>query len=76
MPTEAVDYGIVIIGIGLSILGGALAIGYATGTAMDAVARQPEAKKDIRTLLILGAALAEGLAFFGAVVGLLVIFTK
>jgi F-type H+-transporting ATPase subunit c len=43
---------------------------------MDAIARQPEEAKSIRTNMILMAALIEGLAFFGAIVALLAIFKK
>ena len=43
---------------------------------MQAMARQPEATNDLRSNMILMAALIEGAAFFAMVIGLLVIFTK
>jgi F-type H+-transporting ATPase subunit c len=38
---------------------------------MDAIARQPEATSKIQTAMIIAAALIEGVALFGVVVGLL-----
>ncbi|MBQ4417245.1 MAG: ATP synthase F0 subunit C [Butyrivibrio sp.] len=57
-------------------IGAGIGIGVATAKAADAVARQPEAADKIRTVLILGCALAEGTAIFGMVVGLLLIFAS
>ncbi|MDC7127250.1 MAG: ATP synthase F0 subunit C [Spirochaetales bacterium] len=65
---------IAVIGAGLGIAGGGIGIGIIGGRAMEAISRQPSEKKDIRTNMILMAALIEGLAFFGAIVALLVIF--
>ena len=52
----------------------AVLTGVATGKAVDAIARQPEAAGDIRTALILGCALAEATAVYGLVIGILIIF--
>ncbi len=54
----------------------ALAIGLATGKALDAIARQPEAADKIRSSMILGLALAEGCAIYGLLVAILLIFVK
>lgn len=59
------------IGAGLAVLGAALGIGRIGGSAMDAIARQPEASGKIQTAMIIAAALIEGVALFGVVVGLL-----
>lgn len=59
------------IGAGLAVLGAALGIGKIGGSAMDAIARQPEAAGKIQTAMIIAAALIEGVALFGVVVGLL-----
>jgi len=67
---------IAVIGAAIGIVGGSLGIGMIGAKAMDAIARQPEETKNIRTNMILMAALIEGLAFFGAIVALLVIFKK
>ena len=48
------------IGLGLVILGAGLGIGRIGGSAVEAIARQPEAKGDIQTNMILSAALIEG----------------
>ena len=63
-----------VIGAGIGICGGSLGIARIGASALEAIARQPEEAKTIRTNMILMAALIEGLAFFGAIVALLVIF--
>lgn len=59
------------IGAGLAVIGAGLGIGKIGGSAMDAIARQPEASGKIQTAMIIAAALVEGVALFGVVVGLL-----
>lgn len=59
------------IGAGLAVLGAGLGIGRIGGSAMDAMARQPEAAGKIQTAMIIAAALIEGAALFGIVVGML-----
>lgn len=51
-------------------IGAGIGIGIATGKAVEAVSRQPEASGDIRTLLLLGGALAEATAIYGLVIAL------
>ena len=46
-------------------IGAGIGIGLATGKATESIARQPEAKKDIRSSLLLGCALAEATAIYG-----------
>ena len=58
----------------LTGIGAGIGIGLATGKAVDAVARQPEAHSKIMTLLLLGCALAEAAAIYGMLVAILVIF--
>ena len=70
------DYFGAAVGLGLIVVGSGIGIGLIGGKALDAIARQPEAKGDIRMLMILSAALIEGVAFFAAVVCLLIILTK
>ncbi len=67
---------IAVIGAGIGIAGGGIGIGLIGAKALDAIARQPSEKKDIRSNMILMAALIEGLAFFGAIIALLVVFMK
>ncbi|MFK8039632.1 MAG: ATP synthase F0 subunit C [Crocinitomicaceae bacterium] len=59
------------IGAGLAVLGAGIGIGRIGGSAMDAIARQPEATNKIQTNMIIAAALIEGVALFGVVVGML-----
>ena len=64
------------IGAGVAVItgiGAGLGIGKATSSAVDAIARQPEADKKIRSTLLIGAALAEATAVYGFVIGLLII---
>ncbi len=63
-----------VVGAALAAVGGSIGIGMVGGKAMDALARQPTERKEIRTNMILMATLIEGLAFFSAIVALLVIF--
>ncbi len=58
----------------LAGLGAGIGIGIATGKAVEAIARQPEAAGDIRTSLLLGCALAEATAVYGLVASILIIF--
>ncbi len=62
------------IGAGLGAIAAAIGIGKIGSSAMEAIARQPEAVGDIRTNMIVVAALIEGVAFFAVVVCLLAIF--
>jgi F-type H+-transporting ATPase subunit c len=62
------------LGAGIAVLGAGLGIGRIGGTAMEAIARQPEAAGDIRSNMIVSAALIEGVAFFAVVVCLLILF--
>lgn len=54
-------------------IGAGLGISLATGKAVDAIARQPEAAGKIQTSLLIGCALAEATAIYGLVIGLLLI---
>ena len=60
------------IGAGLAVIGAGLGIGKIGGSAMEAIARQPEASGDIRMNMIIAAALIEGVALLAVVVCLLV----
>ena len=62
------------IGAGLAVIGAGVGIGKIGGSAMEAIARQPEASGDIRMNMIIAAALIEGVALLAVVVCLLVFF--
>lgn len=59
------------IGAGLTVIGAGLGIGKIGSSAVEGIARQPEAAGDIRSNMIIAAALIEGLAFFALVISLL-----
>jgi F-type H+-transporting ATPase subunit c len=59
------------IGAGLAVLGAGLGIGRLAASAADATGRQPSATGDIRTTMIIAAALVEGVALFAIVICLL-----
>lgn len=59
------------IGAGMSVIGAGLGIGKLAAAAMDGTARQPTATGDIRTSMIIAAALIEGATLFAVVVCLL-----
>jgi len=63
--------GLKAIGMGLIILGASLGIGRIGGSAVEAIARQPEAKGDIQTNMILAAALIEGATVIALVFALI-----
>ena len=67
-------YGVAALGAGMAAIGAGVGIGLIGKGAVEAIARQPEAINDIRSNMILTAALVEGAAFFAMVVGLLVVF--
>ena len=58
----------VMIGAGVGIAGAARGIGNIGGSAVEAIARQPEAKGSIGTNMIIAAALIEGFTFFALVI--------
>jgi len=62
------------IGAGITALGAGLGIGKIGSSAMEAIARQPEAAGDIRSNMIVIAALIEGVALFAVIVSALVLF--
>lgn len=68
-----------VIGAAIAVLTGAgagIGIGIATGKAVEAIARQPEASGKIQTVLILGAGLSEATAIYGLIIAILLIFAS
>ena len=59
------------IGAALAVIGAGVGIGRIGESAMQAIARQPEAATKIQTAMIISAALIEGVALFGVVVALI-----
>jgi len=56
------------LGAGLAIIGGGAGIGRLAASAMEGIARQPQSTGDIRTTMIIAAALIEGVTLFAEVV--------
>ena len=62
------------IAMGIAALGPALGQGFAAGKAVEAVGRQPEAAKQIRSVMLLGQAMAETTGIYALLVAILLIF--
>ena len=60
------------IGAGVVALGAGIGIGRIGGSAMESIARQPEAGGKIQTAMIISAALIEGVSLFGVIVCLII----
>lgn len=63
--------GLAALGAGLAAIGAGLGIGLIGGNAMQGIARQPEASGDIRTTMIIAAALVEGAAIIAMILSFL-----
>ena len=66
-----------LLGAGIAAIGGigaGLGQGIATGYAVEAISRQPEAKQDIMQTLITGLAITESSAIYALVIAFLLIF--
>jgi F-type H+-transporting ATPase subunit c len=61
------------IGAGLAIMGGAAGIGRIGGSAVESMARQPQAAGQISTAMIITAAMIEGATLFAVVVGMMAV---
>lgn len=61
------------LGAGIAVIGAGLGIGRIGGEAMEAMARQPEKIGDLRSSMIIAAALVEGVAFLAVIVALLAV---
>ncbi len=62
------------IGAGIAAIGAGLGIGKIGSSAMESIARQPESAGDIRSNMIVIAALIEGVALFAVIVCALALF--
>ena len=60
--------------IGLAAFGGGIGQGRAAGSALEGIARNPQAYDKIFTPMIIGLALIESLVIYGLLIGLLLIF--
>lgn len=60
------------IAAGFSVIGAGIGVGYIGGRAVEGMARQPEMAGRLQTSALVLAALVEGVALFGAVIGFLI----
>lgn len=60
---ETVEFIPKLVGAGLVVIGVGIGIGRIGGSAMEAIARQPEATNKIQTAMLIAAALIEGIGF-------------
>lgn len=74
---RTVGDGLVAIAAALAVMTGifsTLGQGYAAAKAVEAVGKNPEAVNEIRTMLILGAGIAETAAIYGLLIAFVLIF--
>jgi F-type H+-transporting ATPase subunit c len=74
--TAATSFGVGLgagLGAGLAVIGTGLGIGMIASKTVESVARQPEVAGTVQGLMLISAALIEGLALFGVVVCFLVL---
>lgn len=64
------------IGAGLVTIGAGYGIGKIASSAVEGIARQPEAANKIQTTMLIAAALIEGVALFSAVVCFMALTTS
>ena len=79
ISNEAFILGCSAIGAGLAAIAGigpGIGQGYAAGKAAEAVGRQPEAKGDVISTMILGQAIAETTGIYGLVIAIILLFVK
>jgi F-type H+-transporting ATPase subunit c len=76
---EAYILGMSALGAGIAALtgiGAGIGTGIATGKAVEAVGRQPEARGDIVSTLIIGAAFSEATAIYGLLIAIILVIVK
>ena len=71
---ESMNAGLAGLGAGVAAIGAGIGVGRIGGSALEAMARQPEMSGDLRANMIVAAALVEGVALFAVIVCLLVTF--
>ncbi len=64
------------LGAGITVIGAGIGIGKLAASALEAGARQPEIAGDLRTTMIIAAALIEGIALFSCVINMLLVVMK
>lgn len=73
----SIGKGLVAIAAALAVMTGIFSTvgqGYAAAKAVEAVGKNPEANNEIRTMLIVGAGIAETAAIYGLLIAFILIF--
>ena len=76
MPPVALAYLSAGFGAGIAVIGAGIGIGKLAAAAMEGSARQPTVLGDIRTTMIIAAALIEGVTLFAIVVCMMLALSK
>ena len=77
--SKAIVLGSSAIGAGIAMIAGlgpGIGEGYAAGKALEAIGRQPEAKSDITSTMILGIALSETTGIYSFIIALLLVMVN
>lgn len=67
------------LGAGLAMIAGlgpGIGEGYAAGKAVESVARQPEAKSDIISTMVMGQAISESTGIYSLVIALILLYAN
>jgi F-type H+-transporting ATPase subunit c len=67
------------VGAGLAMIAGlgpGIGEGYAAGKAVESVARQPEAKSDIISTMVMGQAISESTGIYSLVIALILLYAN
>lgn len=72
----ALGNGVIALGAAIAVVGAALGLGRIGQSAMESIARQPEAAGDIRSSMILIGAFMEGVSLLAVIVCLLALYAK
>ena len=79
MLERAIILGASAIGAGLAMIAGigpGIGEGYAMGKACEAIGRQPEARGEVTSTMLLGCAIAETTGIYGFIVALILLFVN
>ncbi|WP_434414640.1 ATP synthase F0 subunit C [symbiont of Argiope bruennichi] len=71
------DRGLIAIGAGMAAtgcLGAGIGQGFSAGKAAEAIGRNPDAANKVRTIMIIGAAIAESGAIYSLLISLILMF--
>ena len=79
ITNEGFIAGMSVLAAGIAMIGAAmsgLGQGLATGKAVEAVGRQPEAAGEVRNTMIIGLAMTETSGIYGLIVALIILFVR